>query len=177
MEKVETPKSSSFHWGCGRTSANRVGVDSEWDSDEVHREESQCGSDQSREFLLHQSHLIDNTDVPKLLDVAEGLNYLHTNHTVHGDLKGVSGFSGSSRAALTTLGQPNVLINRDGRALLADFGLASIVHRMNSTLATKSRGYAVRWAAPEILKQAGKTTREADMFAFGMVVIEVGPHA
>ena len=26
----------------------------------------------------------------KLLDVAEGLNYLHTCHTVHGDLKGVS---------------------------------------------------------------------------------------
>lgn len=27
----------------------------------------------------------------KLLDVAEGLNYLHTCHMVHGDLKGVSG--------------------------------------------------------------------------------------
>ena len=25
---------------------------------------------------------------PKLLDVAEGLNYLHTSHTIHGDLKG-----------------------------------------------------------------------------------------
>lgn len=26
---------------------------------------------------------------PKLLDVAEGLNYLHTSYTIHGDLKGV----------------------------------------------------------------------------------------
>ena len=25
----------------------------------------------------------------KLLDVAEGLNYLHATHTTHGDLKGV----------------------------------------------------------------------------------------
>lgn len=27
---------------------------------------------------------------PKLLDVAEGLNYLHTSYTIHGDLKGAS---------------------------------------------------------------------------------------
>ena len=30
----------------------------------------------------------------KLLDVAEGLAYLHEKHTVHGDLKGVSASSG-----------------------------------------------------------------------------------
>jgi len=48
---------------------------------------------------------------------------------------------------------------------------------MNSTLVAKSRGYAVRWTAPEILKQAGKFTQEADIFAFGMVVIEVGLRA
>jgi len=59
--------------------------------------------------------------------------------------------------------------------MLADFGLASIVYRMNTALVTKSRGYAVRWAAPEVLKQADKITREADVFAFGMVMIEVGP--
>jgi serine/threonine protein kinase len=29
------------------------------------------------------------------------------------------------------------------------------------------------WTAPEILKGAEKTTREADLFSFGMVVIEV----
>ena len=44
---------------------------------------------------------------------------------------------------------------------------------MDSALVTKSQGYTVRWAAPEILKRVEKTTREADIFAFGMVVIEV----
>ena len=31
----------------------------------------------------------------KLLDVAEGLAYLHSKHTTHGDLKGVSAYSQS----------------------------------------------------------------------------------
>ena len=30
------------------------------------------------------------------------------------------------------------------------------------------------WAAPEVLEGSGTITREADVFAFGMVVIEVG---
>ena len=38
-------------------------------------------------------------------------------------------------------------------------------------------GYTGAWTAPEILEGTGTVTREADMFAFGMIVIEVGPHA
>ena len=40
----------------------------------------------------------------------------------------------------------------------------------------QENGYAVAWIAPEILEGADTITREADVFAFGMVVIEVGPH-
>ena len=35
--------------------------------------------------------------------------------------------------------------------------------------------YTVAWAAPEILEGAGAITGEADVFAFGMVAIEVCP--
>ena len=38
-------------------------------------------------------------------------------------------------------------------------------------------GYAAAWTAPEILEEAGGITREADVFAFGMVVMEVGLRA
>ena len=34
---------------------------------------------------------------PKLLDVAEGLNYLHTSYTIHGDLKGAGNLSRTCR--------------------------------------------------------------------------------
>ena len=38
---------------------------------------------------------------------------------------------------------------------------------------TGVQGYSARWAAPEVLESGDKNTREADVFAFGMVVIEV----
>ncbi|KAF9777373.1 kinase-like domain-containing protein [Thelephora terrestris] len=91
-----------------------------------------------------------------LLDVAEGLNYLHASHTTHGDLKG-----------------PNILIDSTGRACLADFGLASVVRGLTSVLVTEVQGYSGRWAAPEVLGSGDRNTREADVFAFGMVMVEV----
>ena len=38
-------------------------------------------------------------------------------------------------------------------------------------------GYAAAWVAPEILEGTNTISREADVFAFGMVVIEVCPRA
>ena len=75
-----------------------------------------------------------------------------------------------------TYGQPNVLIDDSGHARLTDFGFASVVRGMNSVLVTEVLGYSSRWAAPEVLKRGDKNTCEADVFAFGMVVIEVCPY-
>ena len=72
-----------------------------------------------------------------------------------------------------TFGQSGILVDHDGHARLTDFEFVPIVHGMNS--ATQVKEYTVAWAAPEILEGTNTTTREADVFAFGMVVIEVGP--
>ena len=58
---------------------------------------------------------------------------------------------------------------------MTNFEFASIVREMNS--ATQVNEYTAAWAAPEILKGVGIITREADAFAFGMVMIEVCLHA
>ena len=58
---------------------------------------------------------------------------------------------------------------------MTNFEFASIVRGMNS--ATQANEYTVACAAPEILKGVGIITREADVFAFGMVMMEVCPHA
>jgi len=44
---------------------------------------------------------------------------------------------------------------------------------MSSIRATQLQGYTAGWAAPEILMGADEITQEADVFAFGTVVIEV----
>ena len=43
--------------------------------------------------------------------------------------------------------------------------------------ATQENRYTAAWATPEILEGAETITREADVLAFGMVVIEVCPRA
>ena len=96
---------------------------------------------------------------------------------VHGDLKGAGIFSASLQTGLTTPGQPNILVDHNGNARLTDFGLASVVRGLNSVLVTKVKGYTEAWAAPEVLEKGDKATPEADIFSFGMVVIEVSPRA
>ena len=115
--------------------------------------------------------------IRQLLDVAEGLAYLHTKHTVHGDLKGVSASSGLRSVVLISFYQSNVLISRRGRARLTDFGFTSVVRGLNSVLVPELQGCTLRWAAPEVIRGEGGGTQEADIYSFAMVVIEVGPLA
>ena len=105
------------------------------------------------------------------MDVAEGLNYLHTNNTTHGNLKGVYIFFESFWASSVTFCQLNVLVDHDGHARLTNFEFTSIVRWVNP--ATSANEYTAAWAAPEILEGGDGITREADVFAFGMVVVEV----
>ena len=106
--------------------------------------------------------------------MAEGLGYLHANHIIHGNLKGVNFFESICVSSIT-LGQSNILVDHGGHARLANFELASVVRGTNSVAQTTE--YSAAWAAPEIIEAVDTVTREADVFAFGMVVTEVCPRA
>jgi serine/threonine protein kinase len=109
----------------------------------------------------------------QLSDVAKGLCYLHSCNIIHGDLKGVRGYSRSCFAAVLTPREPNILVNNSGHALITDFGFATVARNLDSILsAPPQRGHTKRWAAPEILDE-GPNSKEADIFAFAMVMIEV----
>ncbi|KAG7376248.1 Mitogen-activated protein kinase kinase kinase mlk-1 [Phytophthora pseudosyringae] len=110
----------------------------------------------------------ENVDVPegwcKLYEAALGLQYLHQRGIVHQDLK-----------------CDNILVGNDGHAKLTDFGLSSSVLRRNprnpAGKYSKPMG-GVRWKAPELLlasKSSTSTvtlTMEADIFAFGMCIMQ-----
>jgi len=81
------------------------------------------------------------------------------------------------QAVLIAPGQPNTLVDCDGHARLTDFGFASVVRGLNSVLVTEVKGYTPAWAAPEVLETGDKAAPEADIFALGMVVIEVSLRA
>ncbi|KIM74971.1 hypothetical protein PILCRDRAFT_688571 [Piloderma croceum F 1598] len=97
-----------------------------------------------------------------LCDVATGLSYLHSLHVVHGDLTG-----------------SNILLDDEGKALLADFGLSNIiVEAYGPSYITSSIGGSVRWAAPEHFRisdgeRVSTVTTHGDIYSYGSVVLQV----
>ncbi|KIM60729.1 hypothetical protein SCLCIDRAFT_1216613 [Scleroderma citrinum Foug A] len=95
---------------------------------------------------------------PLLEEIASGLCYLHGHdpQIFHGDLKGL-----------------NVLISADGHALLADFGLSSLVDSSFSLSINAPSAGTMRWMSPEVIENYGTATAEGDVWAFGMTALEL----
>jgi serine/threonine protein kinase len=92
-----------------------------------------------------------------------------------------------------THSKANILINKDRRACLADFGLSTITgvaayatpgasrtsSISNETLMSFIAGGTRRWMSPELLDpemfgvQGDRPTRQSDCYALGMVIYEV----
>jgi len=115
----------------------------------------------------------------QLWDVVEGLYYLHSRDMIHGDLKGVSysilhSWFFRSQILISMNSKLNILIDKDGHARLADFGLASIIRGEYSHFSPQvsSMENTTTWAAPEILG-GSSASKEGDVFTFAMVAIEV----
>ena len=75
---------------------------------------------------------------------------------------------------LTPTDQPNILVDATGHAMITDCGLAMVTQNLGSIRdAPDEYGHSARWIAPEILDNRGTFSKEADVFSFAMVVIEV----
>jgi serine/threonine protein kinase len=93
---------------------------------------------------------------------------------IHGDLNGVRGYSRSNFATQLTVKQSNILVDVTGYAQITDIGLAIITRGPDSIRgALTGRDNSVRWIAPEILSNQGTYSKEADVFSFAGVTIEV----
>ncbi|KAF8549953.1 kinase-like protein, partial [Imleria badia] len=97
-----------------------------------------------------------------LLDIANGLHYLHSLPIVHGDLN-----------------SNNVLLDVNYTARLADFGYASLVGNIPEALTylqrSTARPGALRWIAPEQVdpEETFIRTTKSDIYSFGCVALQV----
>ena len=114
-----------------------------------------------------------------MLEVAKGLQYLHSFAIPHGNLKGVSDVTPDrANHALrhsnlpTPPPQANVLIGEDGHVRLTDYGFAPINSHIVLTAAEPAAGNMV-WLAPEIISGGFVESMPADIFAFGMLAFEI----
>ncbi|KAJ7616201.1 kinase-like domain-containing protein [Mycena polygramma] len=116
---------------------------------------------------LHGRERQDSEIERFVLEIAQGLAYLHSMNIIHGDLRG-----------------NNILVSDECTACLADFGLATTVRDENAdttavTASSSSRSGSMRWFAPELLMpedfgcEGFVRTRATDVYAFGCVCLEV----
>ena len=110
---------------------------------------------------------------------------MHGQEMIHGDLKGVRPIPcdnpGSPYPPSPCI-KANILIDHNGHAQLADFGLLTIISDPAYTTMTFSShisGGTVRWMSPELLapeqsgRQDSRPTKFSDCYALGMVIYEV----
>jgi len=126
-------------------------------------------------FIAHNPN---RNPFPLLIDIAVGLQYLHRNDFVHGNLKGV-----------------NILVDSDFRARLAGFGRTRVIDggalenqtKPSTTVERDNKigeaGNSVRWTAPEMMVPdrfgftknlaAKLPSKSTDVYAFGMTILEI----
>lgn len=92
------------------------------------------------------------------LDVALGLNYLHSQKPpmMHRDLK-----------------SPNVLLSEEGNAKIADVGM---VRAQDKDRVTAQRIMTPLWAAPEVMRRE-KTSIKADVWSYAILIWEIATGA
>ncbi len=88
------------------------------------------------------------------LDIAKGLWYLHSKEVSHRDLKSA-----------------NILLDNDGHAKIADFGLSKTGSKSIQSIHESSS--ALEWQAPECLAQNAPYSPEADIYSYGMILWEI----
>ncbi|CAM9303278.1 unnamed protein product [Choristocarpus tenellus] len=102
--------------------------------------------------------LDDSLTFSLALDIASGMEYLHSKGMIHGNLK-----------------SSNVLLNGSTQAKVADFGMIRTREHLSST-ARNTRGInssaPLNWLAPEVLREEG-VFFASDAYSFGIVVWEI----
>ncbi|KXS16785.1 RNI-like protein [Gonapodya prolifera JEL478] len=93
--------------------------------------------------------------VKLLSDIARGMAFLHAENIVHADLKPL-----------------NILIGDDGQGLVADFG-SSKQEKGNVDRTIGNRAGTWLFMPPERLRGEGPTSKEGDVFAFGMTAFQL----
>lgn len=67
----------------------------------------------------------------------------------------------------------NILIDSNGRARLSDFGLITLSEVEGIQLTQGSEGGSTRWMAPELIVGATVRSKQSDIYALGMTMLEV----
>ncbi|KAJ8507429.1 hypothetical protein ONZ45_g10193 [Pleurotus djamor] len=105
---------------------------------------------------LTNSGLLEPNLVGFMYEIAKGMEYLHENGVLHGDLKAA-----------------NVLVNDRLHCVITDFGQSEMKSEAYRMSGTKQPRGTLRWQAPELMQGASALTAQMDVYAFAITCVEV----
>ncbi len=109
-----------------------------------------------REIILDEKYAVRDK-LEYIVMVLKGLDYAHKNGVIHRDIK-----------------PANILIDKDGNALLADFGIAQILakgeHEMTRSDIVMG---TLAYMSPEQRESTAKVDLTTDIFAVGIMIYEI----
>eukprot|EP00164_Ancoracysta_twista_P003180 GFYU01004243.1.p1 GENE.GFYU01004243.1~~GFYU01004243.1.p1 ORF type:complete len:1033 (+),score=320.77 GFYU01004243.1:301-3399(+) len=85
--------------------------------------------------------------------VLRGLEYLHSEGVIHRDIKGA-----------------NILITKEGKVKLADFGVAT---KLDAEVEDPTVVGTPYWMAPEVIEMSGPSTAASDIWSVGCTIVEL----
>ena len=130
--------------------------------------------------VSYSSTVCGSSPSQKMLEVAKGIGYIHSEGIVHGDLRGVFDLKQICCDADPSL-QVNILLDANLHAQIADFGLT----RLSEATNTRSGALHLNFAAPELFgdcegddsedddDDVPNKTQKSDVYAFGCLYYEV----